>query len=66
MRDAEDIVLLDVTPQLLGIELIHEETGEEYYNIIIPRNSPIPARETDMTSTIRRRSRIYRVSRVSG
>ena len=52
-RDAEDIVLLDVTPQSLGIESIDRNTYEEYYSVIIPRNTPLPALESVEQTTIK-------------
>ena len=52
-RDAEDIVLLDVTPQSLGIESIERNTYEEYYSVIIPRNTPLPALESVEQTTIK-------------
>lgn len=52
-RDAEDIVLLDVTPQSLGIESIDRHSYEEYYNVIVPRNTPLPALEAVEQTTIR-------------
>ena len=52
-RDAEDIVLLDVTPQSLGIESLDWNTYEEYYNVIVPRNTPLPALESVEQTTVR-------------
>lgn len=51
-RPADDIVLLDVTPQSLGIEVIRNSTNEKSYKIIIPRNTPLPALESVETTTV--------------
>ncbi|UPM43402.1 Hsp70 family protein [Halocatena salina] len=50
---SDNVVLLDVTPQSFGVELIDRETYEPYYHVVIERNSPIPARNSYMTTTSR-------------
>ena len=53
-RDASDIVLLDVTPQSLGLESVYDiNTLDTRYEVLIPRNTPIPARETAIHSTVK-------------
>lgn len=53
MRDAEDIVLLDVTPQSLGTDVIeNRKTMEPVYQVLIPRNTPIPAQESVINTTL--------------
>jgi molecular chaperone DnaK len=52
-RDAEDIVLLDVTPQSLGVEAVENpQTMETVYQVLIPRNTPIPAQEEEVNTTV--------------
>jgi molecular chaperone DnaK len=52
-RDAEDIVLLDVTPQSLGHEVVENvQTKETVYQVLIPRNTPVPAQEAEINSTV--------------
>ena len=52
-RDAEDIVLLDVTPQSLGLEVVENlQTMKTGYQVLIPRNTPIPAQEAEIHSTV--------------
>lgn len=50
---SDNVVLLDVTPQSFGVELIDKQTYEPYYHVVIERNSPIPARNSYMTTTAR-------------
>lgn len=49
---ANNVILLDVAPQSLGIGLIDLETHEPHYHVIIERNTPIPVRNTYMTTTV--------------
>lgn len=52
-RDASDIVLLTVTPQSLGTEVHRDGNPDDtYYDVLIPRNTPIPAHETGTYSTV--------------
>lgn len=52
-RDASDIVLLTVTPQSVGIEVADEPpAGNKVYDVLIPRNTSIPATETEMYTTL--------------
>lgn len=51
-QDTSRLVLLDVTPQSLGIESINRKTHEKFYDIVLPRNTPLPACETKMYTTI--------------
>lgn len=48
---SDNVVLLDVTPQSFGVEMIDRQTYEPYYHVVIERNSPIPARNSYMTTT---------------
>lgn len=50
---ADNVVLLDVTPQAFGVEMIDRQTSEPYYHVVIERNTPIPARNSYMTTTAR-------------
>lgn len=53
-RDAEEIVLLDVTPQSLGVEAVYDlDTLDTRYEVLIPRNTPIPAQEAEIHSTVK-------------
>ncbi len=51
-RDAADIVLLTVTPQSVGIEAHRSSPDDTYYDVLISRNTPIPANETKLYSTV--------------
>lgn len=48
----DDIILVDVTPQSLGVKSMDLETREYYYHVLLPRNTSVPARETNIFSTI--------------
>ncbi|WP_330631574.1 Hsp70 family protein [Halocatena halophila] len=50
---SDTVVMLDVTPQPFGVVLIDQETYEPYYHVVIERNTPIPARESYVTTTAR-------------
>jgi molecular chaperone DnaK len=52
MRDGslDDIVLLDVTPLSLGIR-VHDEHDRESLSELVPRNTTIPAKRSDVFST---------------
>lgn len=65
-RKASDIVLLDVVPQSLGTKVTSRETREHSYDIIIPRNTPIPAVETKEYSTIDDNQKYVNVSVYQG
>lgn len=49
---ANNVILLDVAPQSLGIGLLDLETHEPHYHVIIERNTPIPVRDSYMTTTV--------------
>lgn len=50
-QTVNNTVLLDVAPQSLGVGLIDLEKNEPYYHVIIERNTPIPVRNSYMTTT---------------
>lgn len=52
-RDADEIVLLDVTPQSVGVEAVRDrQTLETQYEVLVPRNTPIPVQEAERYTTV--------------
>ncbi|MFE7127058.1 Hsp70 family protein [Streptomyces sp. NPDC057617] len=57
----------DVTSQSLGMVAVREEDHELEYNaVIIPHNTPVPAKKSDTFHTIRNRQRRLRVQVTEG
>ncbi|KAI3762279.1 hypothetical protein L1987_52704 [Smallanthus sonchifolius] len=60
-KDVKDLILLDVTPLSLGITI-----KERYMSVIIPRNTPIPARKERFYVTLADNQLSFNVSVYQG
>ncbi len=68
----DDVILMDITPFSLGINVLNESKDEEIYNkgdimsVIIPRHSKIPIEKTDNFQTVKDFQKAIRIKVFEG
>ncbi|XP_065210434.1 heat shock 70 kDa protein cognate 4-like [Planococcus citri] len=50
-KEVQNILLMDVTPMSLGIEVTNRSGGDHKMSVVIERNTPIPVRQTKVFHT---------------
>ncbi len=67
LRNPDDIVVLTVTPQSVGTTVMTDlQTKATEYSVLIPRNTPVPAHETGLYTTVADNQRYVRIEVLQG